>query len=102
MRKFVLLGALFGRVSATCYYPNGINAAKDYKYEPCGNSTTTYSTCCYFGEGDKCLANGLCNQPGKYDYRAACQNKDWSNCPEVCMDSTLPPDGQTEEIPNIM
>ncbi|KAH7153975.1 hypothetical protein DER46DRAFT_687552 [Fusarium sp. MPI-SDFR-AT-0072] len=87
MRKFVLLGAIFGRVSATCYYPNGINAAKDYKYEPCGNSTTTYSTCCYFGEGDKCLANGLCNQPGKYDYRAACQNKDWSNCPEVCMDT---------------
>ncbi|KAF5680019.1 hypothetical protein FHETE_561 [Fusarium heterosporum] len=72
---------------ATCFYPDGSNAAKDYKYEPCGNSTTTFSTCCYFGEGDECLANGLCSQPGKWDYRAACQNKDWSNCPEVCMDT---------------
>ncbi|KAF4338922.1 hypothetical protein FBEOM_7185 [Fusarium beomiforme] len=87
MRKWVFIGAVASRAMATCYYPDGSNAAKDYKYEPCGNSTTIYSTCCYFGEGDKCLANGLCNQPGKWDYRAACQNKDWSNCPEVCMDT---------------
>ncbi|SPJ70965.1 uncharacterized protein FTOL_00693 [Fusarium torulosum] len=87
MRKWMLLTVFATRAIATCFYPDGSNAAKDYKYEPCGNSTTTYSTCCYFGEGDKCLANGLCNQPGKWDYRAACQNKDWSNCPEVCMDT---------------
>ncbi|KAM0190281.1 hypothetical protein ACHAPI_009532 [Fusarium lateritium] len=86
MRNWVAVAVFATRAMATCFYPDGSNAAKDYKYEPCGNSTTTYSTCCYFGEGDKCLANGLCNQPGKWDYRAACQNKDWSNCPEVCMD----------------
>ncbi|KAI8650223.1 hypothetical protein NCS56_01474900 [Fusarium sp. Ph1] len=87
MNKWLLVASLAASASATCYYPDGSNAAKDYKYEPCGNSTTTYSTCCYFGEGDKCLANGLCNQPDRFDYRAACQNKDWSNCPEVCMDT---------------
>ncbi|KAF4965734.1 hypothetical protein FSARC_6517 [Fusarium sarcochroum] len=87
MHRWALIATFASRALATCYYPDGSNAAKDYKYEPCGNSSTTYSTCCYFGEGDKCLANGLCNQPGKWDYRAACQNKDWSNCPEVCMDS---------------
>ncbi|KAJ3524460.1 hypothetical protein NM208_g12052 [Fusarium decemcellulare] len=87
MLKWVLVAAFAGSASATCYYPDGSNAAKDYKYEPCGNSTTTYSQCCYFGEGDKCLPNGLCNQPDRFDYRAACQNKDWSNCPEVCMDT---------------
>ncbi|KAI8711974.1 hypothetical protein NCS52_01462500 [Fusarium sp. LHS14.1] len=87
MNKWLLVVSLAASASATCYYPDGSNAAKDYKYEPCGNSTTTYSTCCYFGEGDKCLANGLCNQPDRFDYRAACQNKDWSNCPEVCMDT---------------
>ncbi|KAM6511845.1 hypothetical protein FALCPG4_016838 [Fusarium falciforme] len=87
MNKWLLVASLAVSASATCYYPDGSNAAKDYKYEPCGNSTTTYSTCCYFGEGDKCLANGLCNQPDRFDYRAACQNKDWSNCPEVCMDT---------------
>ncbi|EEU41724.1 uncharacterized protein NECHADRAFT_87726 [Fusarium vanettenii 77-13-4] len=87
MNKWLLVASLVASASATCYYPDGSNAAKDYKYEPCGNSTTTYSTCCYFGEGDKCLANGLCNQPDRFDYRAACQNKDWSNCPEVCMDT---------------
>ncbi|KAF4465292.1 hypothetical protein FALBO_7868 [Fusarium albosuccineum] len=87
MHKWVLVAAFAGSASATCYYPDGSNAAKDYKYEPCGNSTTTYSQCCYFGEGDKCLPNGLCNQPDRFDYRAACQNKDWSNCPEVCMDT---------------
>ncbi|RSM14740.1 hypothetical protein CDV31_005322 [Fusarium ambrosium] len=87
MNKWLLVASLVASASATCYYPDGSNAAKDYKYEPCGNSTTTYSTCCYFGEGDKCLANGLCNQPDRFDYRAACQNKDWSNCPEICMDT---------------
>ncbi|RSL47445.1 hypothetical protein CEP53_009919 [Fusarium sp. AF-6] len=87
MNKWLLVASLAVSASATCYYPDGSNAAKDYKYEPCGNSTTTYSTCCYFGEGDKCLANGLCNQPDRFDYRAACQNKDWSNCPEICMDT---------------
>ncbi|KAM6505706.1 hypothetical protein FSOLCH5_013879 [Fusarium solani] len=87
MNKWLLVASLAASASATCYYPDGSNAAKDYKYEPCGNSTTTYSTCCYFGEGDKCLANGLCNQPDRFDYRAACQNKDWSNCPEICMDT---------------
>ncbi|KAF4450800.1 hypothetical protein F53441_6132 [Fusarium austroafricanum] len=86
MHKWAV-GVFACQAAAACYYPDGSNAAKDYKYEPCGNSTTTYSSCCYFGEGDKCLANGLCNQPGKWDYRASCQNKDWSNCPEVCMDS---------------
>ncbi|KAJ4317446.1 hypothetical protein N0V84_007354 [Fusarium piperis] len=87
MNKWLLVTSLAASASATCYYPDGSNAAKDYKYEPCGNSTTTYSTCCYFGEGDKCLPNGLCNQPDRFDYRAACQNKDWSNCPEICMDT---------------
>ncbi|KAM0426021.1 hypothetical protein ACHAPT_008652 [Fusarium lateritium] len=87
MNKWLLVASFAASASATCYYPDGSNAAKDYKYEPCGNTTTTYSTCCYFGEGDKCLPNGLCNQPDRWDYRAACQNKDWSNCPEICMDN---------------
>lgn len=78
---------LVSSVSAACFYPDGSNANSDYNYQPCGDSNTTFSTCCYFGEGDRCLQNGLCNNPGKHDYRAACQNKDWSNCPQVCMDS---------------
>ncbi|KAF4981150.1 hypothetical protein FZEAL_2984 [Fusarium zealandicum] len=87
MQRWFLTAALASVASATCYYPDGSNAAIDYNYQPCGDSSTTYSTCCYFGEGDKCLPNGLCKQPDRFDYRAACQNKDWSNCPEVCLDS---------------
>ncbi|KAH6970842.1 hypothetical protein BKA56DRAFT_128128 [Ilyonectria sp. MPI-CAGE-AT-0026] len=87
MRTWVLLVALATSAFASnCYYPDG-NKADDYDYQPCGSSVTTYSTCCYFGEGDVCLENGLCKVPNKYDYyRAACANKDWSGCPEVCMD----------------
>lgn len=84
-----VLGLVASSVSAACYYPDGSDANRDYNYQPCGDSNTTYSTCCYFGEGDRCLQNGLCNNPGKHDYRAACQNKDWANCPQVCMDSEL-------------
>ncbi|KAI5462862.1 hypothetical protein BGZ63DRAFT_175255 [Mariannaea sp. PMI_226] len=70
--------------TSNCYYPDG-SRTTDYDYQPCGNSN--YATCCYFGEGDRCLPNGLCSNPGQYDYyRAACANKDWSNCPHACMD----------------
>lgn len=87
MRTWVLLVALAtSAFASSCYYPDG-NKADDYDYQPCGSSVTTFSTCCYFGEGDVCLENGLCKVPNKYDYyRAACANKDWSGCPEVCMD----------------
>ncbi|KAM5344193.1 hypothetical protein ACJ41O_012730 [Fusarium nematophilum] len=87
MLRWALIAVLARSASAICYYPDGSNAAKDYNYLPCSDTNTTYSTCCYFGEGDTCLQNGLCNMPGKFDYRAACQNKDWSNCPEICMDT---------------
>lgn len=85
-RTTLLAGlGLAASVSASnCYYPDG-SRATDYDYEPCSNNG--FSTCCYFGEGDKCLANGLCSNPGKYDYyRAACANADWDNCPRACMD----------------
>lgn len=92
MRAWVLLVTLATSAFASnCYYPDG-NKADDYDYQPCGSSITTFSTCCYFGEGDVCLENGLCKVPNKYDYyRAACANKDWSGCPEVCMDGKLWP-----------
>ncbi|KAF5005574.1 hypothetical protein FDECE_7981 [Fusarium decemcellulare] len=75
---------LFGAaIAQTCYYPNG-SKATDKKYQPCGNANTTYSICCALGEGDRCLRNGLCSYPDHYYYRAACQDKDWSGCQEVC------------------
>ncbi|KAH7127637.1 hypothetical protein EDB81DRAFT_145630 [Dactylonectria macrodidyma] len=85
MNRLVLLtaSALATLVSADCFYPDG-SLATNYNYQPCTN--TTYASCCYFGEGDICLPNGLCDWPSHFDYRAACQNPDWSDCPEVCLD----------------
>ncbi|KPM44864.1 hypothetical protein AK830_g1760 [Neonectria ditissima] len=89
MRSWVplLLAAWAAWAAASeCYYADG-SRPTDYDYQPCGDTKTTFSTCCYFGEGDVCLENGLCSQPDKHEYyRAACANKDWSNCPHVCMD----------------
>ncbi|KAK7429319.1 hypothetical protein QQZ08_004131 [Neonectria magnoliae] len=87
MRSWAVLLAFVASASAAeCYYADGSKPA-DYDYQPCGDTKTTFSTCCYFGEGDVCLENGLCSQPDKHEYyRAACANQDWSNCPHVCMD----------------
>lgn len=70
-------------VAQDCYYPEG-NKATDYDFEPCGGENTTFASCCYFGEGDICLGNGLCSYVGHYDYRAACQDKSWEKCQNPC------------------
>ncbi|KAJ3533982.1 hypothetical protein NM208_g7744 [Fusarium decemcellulare] len=85
MRKWVLVAAIAGSAAATCYYPDGTDATASFNYRPCGDTNTTYSTCCAFDWGDECLPNGLCHWRGYSDYRAACQNKDWTNCPDVCL-----------------
>ena len=69
-----------------CYYPMG-SVADNYDYVPCGGENTTFSQCCITGnEQDSCLPNGMCAYTGKYDYRAACDNEDWENCPNPCPD----------------
>lgn len=56
------------------------------------DSPAGFSPCCYLGEGDICLSDGLCYWPtqpdghGNYVYRAACTDKSWTDsaCPQVC------------------
>lgn len=58
-------------------------------YKPCSSKITAYSTCCDFGNGDKCLENGLCLQSDTKEtgvmYRGGCTNKNWDNCPDICL-----------------
>ncbi|KAK6706770.1 hypothetical protein SNK04_007789 [Fusarium graminearum] len=58
-------------------------------YKPCSSKITAYSTCCDFGNGDKCLENGLCLQSDTNEtgvmYRGGCTNKNWDNCPDICL-----------------
>ncbi|KAF4974213.1 hypothetical protein FZEAL_8851 [Fusarium zealandicum] len=79
---WVMLILLSTVVAQTCYFPSGRKA--DKKYKPCGSGSTTYSICCAIDQGERCLTNGLCSWPNHYDYRAACTDKDWSGCQDVC------------------
>lgn len=90
MRLSVLLSALIGLAASQCYYPNGTKA-ENYKYRPCDAEDTTFSTCCIPDEGDICLPNGLCSYPDHYDYRAACSDKSWDKCQQVCPSSMFLP-----------
>ncbi|KAF7551800.1 hypothetical protein G7Z17_g4742 [Cylindrodendrum hubeiense] len=81
--RLLLITGLVALAAAQCYYPDG-SEASDRRYEPCGGINTTFSTCCVFSEGEECLPNGLCMHPGHYDYRAACDNRDWEGCAAIC------------------
>ncbi|OBS17675.1 hypothetical protein FPOA_09410 [Fusarium poae] len=74
-------------LAQTCYYPGYEDASIEASpvYTPCSSDVTKYSTCCKSDHGHQCLDNGLCLDPTQRLYQGGCTNKNWDNCPDICL-----------------
>lgn len=92
---------------ADCYFPNGTTVPLSRGYQPCISTQSIDSMCCVlnitvlesfnggYANFDKCLTNGMCQDPNSgvnagY-YRGFCTDKTWKspNCLNACTEASV-------------